>query len=61
MHGRERTNSVPVQKPGDGPLDGLRLFRVQDFGDGPEERSSHRGGFQQKVADALDGFGHGDL
>ena len=61
MHGRERTDGVPVQKPGDGSVDGLRLFRVQDFGDGSEKRSAHRGGFQQKGADALDGFGHGNF
>ncbi len=27
---REWTDDVPVQKPGDGTVDGLRLFRVQD-------------------------------
>ena len=36
MFQREQPNGVPVQKPGDEPLDGLRLFRVQDFEDGPE-------------------------
>jgi hypothetical protein len=58
---REWTDDVPVQKPGDGTVDGLRLFRVQDCGDGPEERSAHCGGFQQKDTDTRDGFGHGDF
>ena len=34
---RERTDDVPVQKPGDGTVDGLRLFRVQDCGDAPSK------------------------